>query len=82
MTPEAAAFYAEQVTLNSLVQNLLYASGTVGAILVVVGLLLIDAGTSRRKNLFNSTMPFTSPAWWPRSPRRFSAMPHGDRSGR
>jgi len=56
MTPEAAAFHAEQVTLNSLVQNLLYASGTVGAILVVVGLLLIDAGTSRRKNLFNSTI--------------------------
>lgn len=59
MTPEAAAFYAEQVTLNSLVQNLLYASGTVGAILVVVGLLLIDAGTSRRKNLFNSTIEKT-----------------------
>jgi ammonia channel protein AmtB len=56
MTPEDTAFYAEQVTLNSLVQNLLYASGTVGAILVVVGLLLIDAGTARRKNLFNSTI--------------------------
>jgi len=59
MSPEESAFYAGQVTLNSLVQNLLYASGTVGAILVVVGLLLIDAGTARRKNLFNSTIEKT-----------------------
>ncbi|SFD92518.1 ammonium transporter [Roseivivax sediminis] len=55
MPPEGSIF-ADQVSLNSLVQNLLYASGTVGAILVVVGLLLIDAGTARRKNLFNSTI--------------------------
>ncbi|MFN3823404.1 MAG: ammonium transporter [Pseudorhodobacter sp.] len=48
--------YAEQVSLNSLVQNVVYASGTVGAIFVVVGLLLIDAGTTRRRNLFNSTI--------------------------
>lgn len=59
MSPEETAFYAEQVTLNSLVQNLLYGSGTVGAILVVVGLLLIDAGTARRRNLFNSTIEKT-----------------------
>src|SRR6056297_3958054 len=59
MSPEESAFYAGQVTLNSLVQNLLYASGTVGAILVVVGLLLIDAGTARRRNLFNSTIEKT-----------------------
>lgn len=56
MESESAAFFAEQVTLNSLVQNVVYASGTVGAILVVVGLLLIDAGTTRRKSLFNSTI--------------------------
>ncbi|ABG30592.1 ammonium transporter [Roseobacter denitrificans] len=59
MTLDINAIYAEQVTLNSLVQNLLYGSGTVGAILVVVGLLLIDAGTARRKNLFNSTIEKT-----------------------
>lgn len=47
--------FAEQVSLNSLVQNLVYASGTVGAILVVVGLLLIDAGTTRRDSLFTAT---------------------------
>lgn len=59
MDSETTAFFAEQVTLNQLVQNLVYASGTVGAILVVVGLLLIDAGTTRRKNLFNSTIEKT-----------------------
>ncbi|MCE8526698.1 ammonium transporter [Ruegeria pomeroyi] len=59
MSLDISAIHAEQVTLNSLVQNLLYASGTVGAILVVVGLLLIDAGTARRKNLFNSTIEKT-----------------------
>ncbi len=59
MSVETTAVYAEQVSLNSLVQNILYASGTVGAILVVVGLLMIDAGTARRKNLFNSTIEKT-----------------------
>ncbi|MFP7674864.1 ammonium transporter [Marivita sp. S0852] len=59
MSLDISTIYAEQVSLNSLVQNVLYASGTVGAILVVVGLLLIDAGTARRKNLFNSTIEKT-----------------------
>ncbi len=59
MSLDVGAVYAEQVTLNSLVQNVLYASGTVGAILVVVGLLLIDAGTARRKNMFSSTIEKT-----------------------
>ncbi len=56
LAAEALAIFADQVTLNSLVQNLVYASGTVGAIMVVVGLLMIDAGTTRRKSLFNSTI--------------------------
>ncbi|MBZ8117632.1 ammonium transporter [Roseovarius sp. LXJ103] len=56
MSVELATIYAEQVSLNSLVQNLVYASGVVGAITVVVGLLMIDAGTTRRKSLFNSTI--------------------------
>ncbi|WP_430466022.1 ammonium transporter [Tabrizicola sp.] len=59
MNTETVPFFAEQVTLNQLVQNLVYASGTVGAIMVVVGLLLIDAGTTRRANLFNSTIEKT-----------------------
>ncbi|KIC19759.1 ammonium transporter [Leisingera sp. ANG-Vp] len=59
MSLDVSAIYAQQVTLNSLVQNILYASGVVGALLVVVGLLLIDAGTARRRNLFNSTIEKT-----------------------
>jgi Amt family ammonium transporter len=53
---EAATLFAEQVTLNMLVQNLVYASGTVGAIFVVVGLLLIDAGAIRRQNRYNAVV--------------------------
>jgi Amt family ammonium transporter len=56
METEVATLFAGQVTLNSLVQNLVYASGTVGAILVVVGLLLIDAGAIRRKNRYNAVI--------------------------
>ena len=50
------AIFAEQVTTNQLLQNLLYASGTVGAIFVVVGLILIDSGGVRRRNTFNATI--------------------------
>ncbi|MGH8504080.1 MAG: ammonium transporter [Gammaproteobacteria bacterium] len=56
MAIEAATPFAEQVTLNMLAQNLVYASGAVGAIFVVVGLLLIDAGAVRRKNRFNAVV--------------------------
>jgi len=57
MTMEAeSALFAEQVSLNTLVQNIVYASGTVGAILVVVGLLLIDVGATRRKNRYNAVI--------------------------
>ena len=50
------AIFAEQVTTGQLLQNLLYASGTVGAIIVVVGLLLVDTGGIRRRNVFNATI--------------------------
>ncbi len=50
------AIFAEQVTTGQLLQNLLYASGTVGALFVVVGLLLIDTGGIRRRNVFNATV--------------------------
>ncbi|MED5510336.1 MAG: ammonium transporter [Pseudomonadota bacterium] len=56
MAFDIATQFAEQVSLNSLVQNLVYASGTVGAIFVVVGLLLIDAGGVRRRSAFNATI--------------------------
>ena len=50
------AVFAEQVTNGQLLQNLLYASGTVGAILVVVGLIMVDTGGVRRRNVFNATI--------------------------
>ena len=51
-TPE----FAEQVTTNSLVQNLVYASGTVGALAILAGLLLVDMGGVRRVNVFAATV--------------------------
>jgi len=56
MNEEAVKIFAEQVSLSSLVQNHIYASGTVGAIVVVCGLLLIDAATVRKENSFTSTV--------------------------
>lgn len=49
------AQYPDQVTTGQLVQNVVYASGVVGAILVFVGLLLIDAGGLRRRSIANAT---------------------------
>ncbi|MEY3746720.1 MAG: hypothetical protein RL194_179 [Pseudomonadota bacterium] len=53
---DAATQFAGQVTLSQLVQNHVYAAGTVGAIFVVVGLILIDVGGARRRNQFNATI--------------------------
>jgi ammonium transporter, Amt family len=47
-TPE----FPDQVTTNSLLQNLIYASGTVGAIMILAGLLMVDVGGVRRVNVF------------------------------
>jgi len=47
-TPE----FPDQVTTNSLTQNLVYASGTVGAIMILAGLLMVDVGGVRRVNVF------------------------------
>lgn len=56
MATEAAAPFAEQVTVSMLVQNVIYASGTVGAIFIVIGLLLIDVGGARRRSGFNAVV--------------------------
>lgn len=53
---QAGEIFPEQVTTNSLTQNLIYASGTVGALMVVVGLVMLDAASVRRLNVFNSTI--------------------------
>jgi Amt family ammonium transporter len=44
--------FPDQVTTNSLVQNVVYASGTVGALMILAGLLLVDTGGVRRVNIF------------------------------
>ena len=56
MSLDQATQFAEQVTVNQLVQNVVYASGAISALFVVVGLLLIDVGASRRRSGFNSTV--------------------------
>jgi ammonium transporter, Amt family len=53
---QAGEIFPEQVTTNQLLQNLVYASGTVGALIVVVGLVMLDAGGVRRANVFNATI--------------------------
>ena len=53
---QAGEIFPEQVTTNMLTQNLVYASGTVGALMVVVGLVMLDAASVRRLNVFNSTI--------------------------
>ena len=49
-TPE----FPDQVTTNTLLQNLVYASGTVGALVLLAGLILVDLGGVRRVNVFAS----------------------------
>ena len=56
MSLDLSTQFAEQVTINQLVQNIVYASGVISALFVVVGLLLIDVGASRRRSGFNSTI--------------------------
>jgi Amt family ammonium transporter len=53
---QVAPEFPEQVTTNSLVQNLVYASGTVGALIILAGLLLVDIGGVRRVNVFAATV--------------------------
>ena len=49
---QAAPEFPEQVTTNSLLQNLVYASGTVGAIMILAGLSWSCTGGVRRVNVF------------------------------
>ncbi len=56
MSLDLTSQFAEQVTVNQLLQNVVYASGAFSALFVVVGLLLIDVGASRRLSGFNSTV--------------------------
>jgi len=49
---QAAPQFPDQVTTSTLLQNLVYASGTVGAIIILAGLMLVDVGGVRRVNVF------------------------------
>ncbi len=52
---QAAPQFPDQVTtstLSSPLQNVVYASGTVGAIIILAGLMLVDVGGVRRVNVF------------------------------
>jgi len=51
-----AELFPEQVTTNQLAQNIVYAVGTVGALSILAGLLLVDMGGVRRANQFDSTI--------------------------
>jgi ammonium transporter, Amt family len=53
---QAGGIFPEQVTNNSLTQNIVYASGTVGALVILAGLLMVDMGGVRRVNVFDSVI--------------------------
>jgi Amt family ammonium transporter len=53
---QAGQIVSEQVTTNSLAQNIVYASGTLGALVILAGLLLVDIGGVRRVNLFDTVI--------------------------
>jgi ammonia channel protein AmtB len=53
---QAGDVFPEQVTTNSLAQNIVYVSGTVGALVILAGLLLVDIGGVRRVNQFDSVI--------------------------
>jgi Amt family ammonium transporter len=53
---QAGQIVPEQVTTNSLAQNIVYASGTLGALVILAGLLLVDVGGVRRVNIFDTVI--------------------------
>jgi ammonium transporter, Amt family len=53
---QAQDIFPEQVTTNSLAQNIVYVSGTMGALVILAGLLLVDIGGVRRLNVFDSVI--------------------------
>jgi Amt family ammonium transporter len=51
-----AQFVPEQLTNHSLAQNIVYASGTLGALVILAGLLMVDIGGVRRVNVFDTVI--------------------------
>jgi Amt family ammonium transporter len=50
----AQQVFPDQVSTNSLAQNIVYATGTVGALSIFAGLLLVDLGGVRRVNVLDA----------------------------
>src|ERR671914_256378 len=53
---QAGQYVPEQLTTNSLAQNIVYASGTLGALVILAGLLMVDVGGVRRVNVFDTVI--------------------------
>jgi Amt family ammonium transporter len=53
---QAGQFVPEQLTNHSLAQNIVYASGTLGALVILAGLLMVDIGGVRRVNVFDTVI--------------------------
>jgi ammonium transporter, Amt family len=53
---QTGEIFPEQVTTNSLTQNVVYAGGTVGALVILAGLLMVDIGGVRRVNVFDTVI--------------------------
>ncbi len=53
---QAPQIFADQVSSGQLLQNILYASGCAGGLLIIAGLILGDSGSIRRGNIFNTTI--------------------------
>ena len=53
---QAGQYVPEQLTTNSLAQNIVYASGTLGALVILAGLLMVDIGGVRRVNVFDTVI--------------------------
>jgi Amt family ammonium transporter len=53
---QAGEIFPEQVTTNALTQNVVYGLGTMGALIILSGLLLVDIGGVRRVNVFDSVI--------------------------
>src|SRR5688500_20342460 len=51
-----ARIFPEQVTTDQLAQNIIYALGTMGALVILAGLLLVDMGGVRRVNVFDTVI--------------------------
>jgi len=53
---QAQQIFEDQVSVDQVTQNIIYALGTAGALVIFAGLLLVDIGGVRRVNVFDSVI--------------------------